>query len=561
MKKLSELSYSNVVELFHEVRSEMFLPRINVLIEYRNQPPNIIPAENEILFTLPRRLLSQPEILKWYLRMLLAHAHYCPYNARIALVLHSSAFDVLGDWEKAYTVVSLFSRLQIDCIYLPLRYRSYPIHLLDEFRSKPKGIDIFRYSVYRTIFGEFLPKYRLKKDIDFYGRIAAKVILSYRPWTHKVKALSFIFSRLEELGYDLSVKGFRKHIPLSEDFRGKSKTYDFREIMGDISNREEAEAFYRYWIQHRFEEDIRREKLRALIKETRGSRHGKSLGSTLHGEKNGEEGEEPELPTSLSSPLRKIDEQKVREALWRSFWYRSRAEKMLLRLIKEGRTRRSWSTYAYTVEWLIEDDLEDLDLESTFDEGSFLPEVTTVKPVYKPSPTGGYLSRWLQPPTLVVIDTSKSMHKVLDEASIAALALLFSAHRSGAETAVINFSRKYIYVGWKNALSDKELVLSIPQLDITILPIPAIEEAIKELKGKQTLITVITDCGWQNLREALSALENISSRGHKLVVYHIEGGKYPRNIDVLKRHQLTLYRIRTAEDLKHIISELIREIL
>jgi len=288
-----------------------------------------------------------------------------------------------------------------------------------------------------------------------------------------------------------------------------------------------------------------------LKKAIRGARRGREEKVEAPTPGRGREGEEPELPSTLSKPLTKLGD--LEEAIWRALWYRARAEEFIIRY--GGRRRRgTWAIYAYPDLWMVEDDIEDLDVESSLEEGPLIPEETTLKPINLPSPSGEVIVQERAPTVLVVLDTSKSMLRAVEDAAIAAFTAYLSAKRAGGRTAVINFSTKYLAVGWGEPDIRKELALAFAQGELTILPLGGIKRLISELEpGEEVMIIIVTDCGWQNLREALGFLEDLASRGHRVVVLHIEGWKYPKSVEAVARsRRLTLYRVKEPSMLKYL---------
>ncbi len=160
-----------------------------------------------------------------------------------------------------------------------------------------------------------------------------------------------------------------------------------------------------------------------------------------------------------------------------------------------------------------------------------------MKPVYRPSPSGDIIKRIKSIATLIVLDTSKSMLPKFDDAATAAFTAYLNTKRIGGDTAIINFSSKYIIGNWKDSDLLKEIVLSIPQGELTILPLYAIKKLTSQLQGTQIHIIVITDCGWQNIMEAIDFLKEITYRGHKIIIFHIESGKYPKKYRINKAYK------------------------
>jgi len=545
------VSFDEVTELFNRARAEMFLPPMDVRVEAWEGRVEVSVRGRVAQVRVPRRLLGDPEggpLLLWYFRHHLAHMHYCPYNLRTVQTLARAAYEEVRSWRHAHNAVRLFSDLQVDLLYLPLRYKRPPLHISDEFYSRPRGLDALRYAAYRHVYGDMLRGHRLDKDTLFYGSLLAEVILSSRPWVAKVKAVATVLRRLQDLG---RVKELRKRagsdVPLSEDLE-----IDFlreaRRAMRGIRSEEEAREMFEHWLRGRVDVEELKEELKKAI---RGARRGREEKVEAPTPGRGREGEEPELPSTLSKPLTKLGD--LEEAIWRALWYRARAEEFIIRY--GGRRRRgTWAIYAYPDLWMVEDDIEDLDVESSLEEGPLIPEETTLKPINLPSPSGEVIVQERAPTVLVVLDTSKSMLRAVEDAAIAAFTAYLSAKRAGGRTAVINFSTKYLAVGWGEPDIRKELALAFAQGELTILPLGGIKRLISELEpGEEVMIIIVTDCGWQNLREALGFLEDLASRGHRVVVLHIEGWKYPKSVEAVARsRRLTLYRVKEPSMLKYL---------
>ena len=535
------LGRNDVISLFDKARAEMFVGPLKINVKIKGSKSSMFFRKNAVEITVPPRLLGDPEggpILLWYFRHNLAHMHYCPYNLRTVLTLARVAQEEVGDWRLSYTSVALFSDLQIDMVYLPLRYRQLPLHLLDEFYSKPKGVDSLRYTTYLHIYKN-LKKHRVPKDVFHYGAILGEVILSYRPWTTKVKTVAMILKRLDEL-VDIKDKerGLGSSIPLSEDLEN-NLLGEARRVMSSIRNSVEAKEFYYNVIRDRLDVEVIKRELREALKGGLGEREERE-GKEGYIPRGEGVGEEPELPSTLSRPLSKI--KNLEEAIWRSLWYRALAEKAIIEY-GEGVKRGTWSIYAYADLWTVEDDVEELDLEASMEEGPIIPEVNTLRPIYVPSPSGEVIIQAKAPAVLVVLDSSKSMLSNMDEAAVAAYIAYLSARRMGGKVAVINFSTRYVAISWESPGIQKELVLALRHGELTILPLTAIKRILKRLEiGEVATLIIVTDCGWQNLREALGFLEKVSSMGHRVIVFHLEGGKYPRSVEaVVKSKYLTLY--------------------
>jgi len=548
------LRLEDVRELFDRARAEMFVEPSALNVEVWEGPFQFKVKDGRVLAKVPIRLLRDPEggpMILWYFRHNLAHMHYCPYNLKTVQTLARAAYEEARSWAHAHNAVRLFADLQVDLFYLPLKYKRAPLHLADEFASKPSGLDALRYTAYKHVYGDLLREHRVDRDVMFYGSLLAEVVLSPRSWISKVKVVVSVLKRLQSLE---KVKRLKPRsgegVPLSEDME-RDFLAETRRVMGWLS-KEEARELYKHWLKERIDlkgvEKELRETLRGFGKEERL----KELKREIAGQG---EGEEPELPSTLSKPATSVGD--VDELVWKALWYRAKAEDLLVTYSGSLRRGGTWAIYAYSDLWTVEDDLEELDLEATFEEGPLVPEETTLKDVTRPSPSGEVLIQEKTPTVLVVLDTSRSMQGVLDEAAIAAFAAYLSAKRLGGRAAVINFSTRYIAVGWKEPDLKKELVLAASQGELTILPLSAIKRLLGELEtGENATVIIVTDCGWQNLREAIPFLENLTSRGHQIAVFHVEGWKYPRSVEtVSKARGLTLYKVGDPTSLKYLALE------
>jgi len=551
------LRLEDVRELFDRARAEMFVEPSALNVEVWEGPFQFKVKDGRVLAKVPIRLLRDPEggpMILWYFRHNLAHMHYCPYNLKTVQTLARAAYEEARSWAHAHNAVRLFADLQVDLFYLPLKYKRAPLHLADEFASKPSGLDALRYTAYKHVYGDLLREHRVDRDVMFYGSLLAEVVLSPRSWISKVKVVVSVLKRLQSLE---KVKRLKPRsgegVPLSEDME-RDFLAETRRVMGWLS-KEEARELYKHWLKERIDlkgvEKELRETLRGFGKEERL----KELKREIAGQG---EGEEPELPSTLSKPATSVGD--VDELVWKALWYRAKAEDLLVTYSGSLRRGGTWAIYAYSDLWTVEDDLEELDLEATFEEGPLVPEETTLKDVTRPSPSGEVLIQEKTPTVLVVLDTSRSMQGVLDEAAIAAFAAYLSAKRLGGRAAVINFSTRYIAVGWKEPDLKKELVLAASQGELTILPLSAIKRLLGELEtGENATVIIVTDCGWQNLREAIPFLENLTSRGHQIAVFHVEGWKYPRSVEtVSKARGLTLYKVGDPTSLKYLALEAAR---
>jgi len=572
MKKISflnknkYLSQSNIINALERARVEMFIPPLPSKIVFSSNDFSMNIFKKKIYANIPKRLLylvDGYDIILWYFRHWFSYIHYCPFNIRTAFMLQKTAYQEVNDWKLAYLSLKIFSDLQINLIYLPIRYHQMPLHLTDIFHIKPKGIWKIKYATFINVYEKYLPKYKIDKDILFYSKILYRSILSYRPWSSKIKLVASIFKKLylmkkidKEFFDKRKIKG-EGIIPLYSDIEDSSMK-EFREVLSTLKEIKDVKAFYEQWLKERIDfKEIKKELEKKKIGKLGGKDYNKTKVPKIQDikEKQFRKGsEEPYISSSVSKPLTKLNK-KLWSNLWRLFWYKSKAEKIILTLVGDKNiNRQGWNIYSYTETWFINDEIEDLDLETSLEEGPLIPEITTLTPVYRPSPSGNVIRRIKSVSTLIVLDSSKSMLPKFDDAAVAAFIAYLNTKKAGGETAIINFSSNYIIGDWKDSDKLKELVLSIPQGELTILPLNAIKKITSELQSRQIYIIVITDCGWQNITEAIDFLKDITYRGHKIIIFHIESGKYPKNVETIKHTKLLkFYRVKNPESLHGLI--------
>ncbi|MEM3454065.1 MAG: hypothetical protein QXS21_02770, partial [Thermoproteota archaeon] len=206
------------------------------------------------------------------------------------------------------------------------------------------------------------------------------------------------------------------------------------------------------------------------------------------------------------------------------------------------------------VDWSVEDDVEDLDLEASLDEGKIRVEVNTTKWESESKEKGNNLMVGRVPSSIIVLDSSKSMEKIFDDAATSAFISLLTSERIGSNTATINFSTDYYTKEWGCSILEKEIALAINFNDMTILPLNEILRLAEKNQNK-ILISIITDCGWQNIEEVLLSLKDIVDRGHKIIIFHLRGGEYLENLEKINKiNRIRIIPIREPEkDLQNIV--------
>ncbi len=576
----------NITQLFHQARTELYCPPCRLVIrsggaEEENLGPAPLSVVNGVVSIKPDIVpqgVDPESFLLWYFRHELAHVHHCPYDLKTAYSLERAAYEVVRRWSLAYLATCIFSDLQVNLNYLTRRFHEVPYLLEASQKQRLKGPDAILQGIYR----QALPGIESSADKD--TAEAAKeiytIIRSTRPWHWhtKVQMIAVILGRLmarnpeffSEKGTSSYIQGHS--IKVREDFYPDSIKL-FEDVYGAISDREAAREFFKQWVEPRISKKARKEVKERLKKKIKiqksgrrgngGAKGGASLGPEDWQKPEGEDKfkgvrgpapeetadeEEPILPTSMSKPYKRINPEALDDAFWKRYWYRSRAEKTLIQYLAESPSRRPvWAVTKYPDEWYIEDEIEDLDIEMSLDEGSLIPEVNTLKWVNEPTSQGQSVISGFVPSAIVILDASKSMGKIHDTAATAAFIPYMSAFKAGGQTAVIAFSTGYITADWGDLEETKEMVLSMAFDEFTVFPAHELMNLASAAAGN-CFITIITDGGWQNLEEAIPILERIADRGHEVFLFHLPGGKYPERIEKLRRSsELKIYKVDNPE--------------
>jgi len=513
------------------------------------------------------------EYLLWYFRHELSHVHYCPYDLRTAYSLERAAYNVVEDWDLAYLATHLFADLQININYLPRRFGDIP-YFMKILKKRSRRSSLLEYLL-QEIYLQINPIFKSKnKTLESISKELLAVIWLDKPWHLKVQMIALILAKLRTIHPSLFSsrkieKFLRKNVLIvREDFLPNSLEA-FEEIFGSVSQRLDAKKFFKQWIEPRLSPEERkkiREMLKSNVKKLKnGDKKGrekiKASGreKSRKGRENYKEiSEKPHLeehlareqylPTSLSRPYEKISSNIFNEAFWKRYWYKSRAERVLIHYLSENPPQKPiWAVMKYPDDWYIEDDIEELDVDISLDEGPLIPEITTLKWVEEPMFHGQSLVTGFVPSEITVLDASLSMSKIHDEAAIAAFIAYLSARKAGGRTAAVTFSTKYVSADWDSPEELKELILSMAFDEYTIFPIYEVKSLISKNVGN-CFIVVITDGGWQNVDEVIPLLEEIAKNGHKVVVFLLPGGKYPDRIKLMKKSpHLKIYNISKPE--------------
>ncbi len=552
----------DIVKIFNQAWSELYCPPVRLSLTKEAED-----SDREAKFTVVNGTIylkpnivprgADPEkYLLWYFRHQLAHIHHCPYDVRTAYSLERAAYELVHDWDLAYLATQIFSDVQVDLVYLPRRFGDLPYHVRMVGREPSTLAEGIMNGIYLCvnpavkIINESLAE--AAREIIFVSSLD-------RTWHTKVQMIASILFRLRKRNPGtFSKKEIRKSISRSpiivrEDFL-HSTFKELLETYGSINDEGSARKFYEQWIRPRLsgnEEDKIKEILKMSIKSKRRRPEESKGGETDISDETKDKDHktpdvissrsrsgfknEPRLPTSLSKPYRKIKSKSLNEILWKRYWFKSRAQRAIIQYLAESRRRRPvWSVMRYPDEWYIEDEIEHLDIETSLDEGPLIPEVTTLQWVEEPAPHGQSFSSGYVPSTITVLDASRSMCEVHNDAAVAAFIAYLNARRSGGNTAVVTFSTGFISADWKSPEELKELALSMSFDEFTVFPYLEIQRLISENQGP-CFVVIITDGGWQNVEEAASYLKRLSESGHKIVIFLIKGGEYPDRIELIKR--------------------------
>ncbi len=573
----------DIQNLFSQAWVELSCPPVKLSISEDDENKAKFSAVNGTVFFKPNIIpqgADPNQYLLWFFRHELSHVHHCPYDIKTAYSLEQAAYEIVQDWDLAYLATHIFSNVQVDVNYLPKRFGEIPYFIRVISKKQKSLIEQIMQEIYLWIYPTIKSE---NKEISDIAKEILIISSLERTWHTKVQMIAYILGRLVSRNSKLSsrkkVKEFINENPLlvREDFL-HSSIDRFTETYGSISDEAAAKAFFKQWMQHRLSKN-EAEKIKDLIEEklkTQITNEGKEekkktnvFTNQQYLEKaqqqevrvsNGHPpidmfGAEPRLPTSISKPYKKIKSEILENMLWKRYWYKSRAQQTIIQYLSASRSRRPvWAVMRYPVEWYIEDEIEDLDIETSMDEGPLIPEVTTLKWVEEPTPHGQSLASGYVPSALIVLDVSRSMADARNEAAVAAFIAYLSARRAGGQTATIVFSTGFVSTDWNTSEELKELSLTIEFGEFTVFPTPEISRLVSANAGP-CFVVIITDGGWQNVEEAVPALEHIVDVGHKLVILLLKDKEYQDRIELIKRTpDLRFYKIADPEvDLQGLI--------
>jgi len=573
----------DILGLFNQAWIELNCPPVRLTLKEKNGNEAKFSAVNGAVYLKPDIVpqgADPSQYLLWFFRHELSHVHHCPYDIKTAYSLEQAAYEIVQDWDLSYLAAHIFSDVQVNVNYLPKRFGEVPYFMRVIGKRQRSVIEQIMQEIYLWVYPTVKSE---NKEIADTAKEILIISSLERTWHTKVQMIAHILGRLVSRNSKLlsgkKVNKFVKETPLlvREDFL-HSSVDRFTETYGSISDEAAAKAFFKQWMQPRLSED-EMEKIKELIEEklkTQIAKEGKEekkkeeiftdqqyLGKSAQHEVQVSDkppsidmfGSEPRLPTSISKPYQKIKSEILDNVLWKRYWYKSRAQQTIIQYLSASRSRRPvWAVMRYPVEWYIEDEIEDLDIETSMDEGPLIPEVTTLKWVEEPTPHGQSLASGYVPSAVVVLDVSLSMANVRNNAAVAAYISYLSARRAGGQTATIAFSTGYVSADWDAPEEMKELSLSMEFGEFTVFPTPEVSRLASANIGP-CFVVIITDGGWQNVEEAVPALERIVDAGHKLVIFLLKGREYPDRIELIRRTpDLRFYKITDPEvDLQGLI--------
>ncbi|MEM2930879.1 MAG: hypothetical protein QW797_08495 [Thermoproteota archaeon] len=526
--------------IFAQVRSELYFPPCELEVKENGKSDSDYPffvVDSKIYISpkaVPKKV-DEKRYLRSVIRHEISHLHYCPYDIRTAYELVKEAYNSCRNWDVAHFALLLFTDLNIDCFYLLNRFGEVPYHV-DRFLYSPqRGIGRYVQAAYRHILRKGRGEYGY--NVENVARQISTVMKSEKNWFNKIGLIAFIlFLNRVKARVPKRLTGSGVSIPLREDL-SKNTIEKISEVLGGIKGSREAEKFYEYWLKPRLKNSEIDEAKKLIKSRAKGTeeREGRRGRPWKIRRVQPDVGIEPKLPTSISKPYSGLTDKVVEELFWKVFWYRARARRTMLIYLEEGRRPEpNLSISSYPTDWNIEDEVEDLDLESSLDEGKLRVEINTVKWESEIKGKGSNLTISNVPSSLIVLDASKSMEEVFDNAATSAFINLLSVERIRGKTASITFSTDHYSVDWQGSTLEKEIALSFYFGGMTILPLNEIMRLVSESENR-VLINIITDCGWQNIEEALPFLEQIVKKGHRVKIFYLHGGKYPDKVKMVRR--------------------------
>jgi len=253
-------------------------------------------------------------------------------------------------------------------------------------------------------------------------------------------------------------------------------------------------------------------------------------------------------------------------AAWTQFWYRAKAYRTIRFDVKTSKTTSSIPLAPEI--WRLGDPLEELDIVQSLQVFPVLiPNRSTRK--WQLHETVGSESSDSPPDMLIVIDSSGSMTWAMrpgtisgdyHTALIASFAAIDFAFRRGCKVAAINFSDGVQTSDWSRERSSVEKVLLEYQGGGTVAPVKKISEMC-EKADKAVMVLLITDAEISNWKQMVGAVESLSTRGHKLFLFHIgarTGARASRIHQGIEKAGATVYPIKSAKELPSLVIEKVR---
>lgn len=172
------------------------------------------------------------------------------------------------------------------------------------------------------------------------------------------------------------------------------------------------------------------------------------------------------------------------------------------------------------------------------------------------------------PDMLLVIDssgsmtwgmTSKNISGPYHTALVAAFAAMDVALRRGSRVAAINFSSGSRSSKWSSSKAEVERILLAYQGGGTVAPVKKITKACEEAELK-VMVLMMTDAEIANWDKFVEAVRNLSLRGHKLFLFHINGRGSKKTQRALEDAGAIVYPIKSVKDLPGLVVREVRNV-
>ena len=253
---------------------------------------------------------------------------------------------------------------------------------------------------------------------------------------------------------------------------------------------------------------------------------------------------------------------------WIRFWYRAKARGML-RFDVEERKFSGLAPLAPQV-WRMGDPIEELDIVQSLQAFPVLIPNISTRRWLKVTSEGLEYSKSL-PDMLLVIDssgsmtwgmTSKTISGPYHTALVASFAAMDVALRRDSRVAAINFSSSSKSSKWSTSKREVERVLLAYQGGGTVAPVKKITKACEAAESK-VMVLMMTDAEIANWDKFVESVRDLSSRGHKLFLFHISGGSGKKKSKIqrdLEDAGAVVYPIRSAKDLPGLVIREVRNV-